>query len=578
MNAYPKEHHMDQMCQGRGRRLCLRALNKVHQSAKHRGADVCRCSAPKYIYIPTLECSAVWLASSTAGTYFTRIRGARETALKAQSLQGIVDIQEQQLQAAAGQSSDQVDTPLEKQLSRWRHEVFKLLLSSKQAQHAHQQHSQAQAEVIAKLQQQVMLAEDKATLLDSRLLDRHVDLDLAHVRSKRAEEQLQQSCRQVEDLQAELQQERQHVHGLAKAVQHANSQHLTTAASLAQAEGRIAAFLHRLSYAEERLCFALQLHQPLSSGSTSASTTGSSRLTAQENTAGGLAGTGTSLHGSQAAAVLHMEVQRLLADRATLLHNMQVLAHQAKVDLSKAVAAVQNKERAGQEQQVASRVAACLGEMEAKHRAALTDLGAQHAAQLSSAKADHAAQLSAIEADLEQQRAAFDQAIAEAHRQQQEAADEHQAQASHLAEQTAALNHTVASLQAALEAARSESQAVVLEYQQQGHLLSKQMQQHQAVLQEREYHMAAMQQQHCEEQQSVQQQHAEEISAMQRELNSSQQEVRKTQQLLRQLERQLAKFHKSRKDAALASQQMQDLQAEKEGITRRSLPGERGMY
>ena len=52
-------------------------------------------------------------------------------------------------------------------------------------------------------------------------------------------------CRQVEDLQAELQQERQHVHGLAKAVQHANSQHLTTAASLAQAEGRIAAFLHR---------------------------------------------------------------------------------------------------------------------------------------------------------------------------------------------------------------------------------------------------------------------------------------------------------------------------------------------
>lgn len=79
------------------------------------------------------------------------------------------------------------------------------------------------------------------------------------------------------------------------------------------------------------------------------------------------------------------------------------------MDLSKAVAAVQNKERAGQEQQVASRVAACLGEMEAKHRAALTDLGAQHAAQLSSAKADHAAQLSAIEADLEQQRAAFDQ-------------------------------------------------------------------------------------------------------------------------------------------------------------------------
>ena len=86
-----------------------------------------------------------------------------------------------------------------------------------------------------------------------------------------------------------------------------------------------------------------------------------------------------------------------------------MLAHQAKVDLSKAVAAVQNTERAGQEQQVANRVAACLGEMEAKHRADLTDLGAQHAAQLSSAKADHAAQLSAVKNDLEQHRAASDQ-------------------------------------------------------------------------------------------------------------------------------------------------------------------------
>jgi hypothetical protein len=77
---------------------------------------------------------------------------------------------------------------------------------------------------------------------------------------------------------------------------------------------------------------------------------------------------------------------------------LQVLAHQAKVDLSKAVAAVQHMERAAQAQQVASRVAACLGEMEAKHSAELTGLGAQHAAQLS-----------AIENDLEQQRTAFDQ-------------------------------------------------------------------------------------------------------------------------------------------------------------------------
>ncbi len=84
------------------------------------------------------------------------------------------------------------------------------------------------------------------------------------------------------------------------------------------------ASLHRLGYAEERLRFALQLHQPSSSDSTSASTTGSSRPTAQENITGGLAGAGTSLHGSQAAAVLHMEVQRLVADRAMLLHNLQV--------------------------------------------------------------------------------------------------------------------------------------------------------------------------------------------------------------------------------------------------------------
>jgi len=88
---------------------------------------------------------------------------------------------------------------------------------------------------------------------------------------------------------------------------------------------------------------------------------------------------------------------------------LQALAHQAKVDLSKAVAAVQHTEHAAQEQQVASRVAACLGEVEVKHSAELTELGAQHAALLSSAKADHAAQLSAIESDLEQQRTAFDQ-------------------------------------------------------------------------------------------------------------------------------------------------------------------------
>ncbi len=49
----------------------------------------------------------------------------------------------------------------------------------------------------------------------------------------------------------------------------------------------------------------------------------------------------------------------------------------------------------------------------------------------------------------------------------------------------------------------------------------------------------------------------QEIGTKQQELNSSQREVRKTQQLLRQLERQLAKSHNSRKEAASVSQQMQ---------------------
>lgn len=47
------------------------------------------------------------------------------------------------------------------------------------------------------------------------------------------------------------------------------------------------------------------------------------------------------------------------------------------------------------------------------------------------------------------------------------------------------------------------------------------------------------------------------MGTMQLELGGSQKELRKTQQLLRQLERQLAKSHMSRKEAATASQQMQ---------------------
>ena len=51
--------------------------------------------------------------------------------------------------------------------------------------------------------------------------------------------------RHVQGLEAELKQERQHVHSLAQTIQQANTDHLLAAASINQAEGRIAAFLHR---------------------------------------------------------------------------------------------------------------------------------------------------------------------------------------------------------------------------------------------------------------------------------------------------------------------------------------------
>lgn len=89
----------------------------------------------------------------------------------------------------------QAETPIEQQISRWRQEVFKLLLSSKQAQLAYNQQAETQAATVARLEQQVTAAEDKALLLDGRLLDRQVDLDLACLRSNRAEAQLQESGR-----------------------------------------------------------------------------------------------------------------------------------------------------------------------------------------------------------------------------------------------------------------------------------------------------------------------------------------------------------------------------------------------
>ena len=89
----------------------------------------------------------------------------------------------------------QADSPLEKQINRWRQEVFKLLLSNKQAERAHQQQGAAHASAIATLESKLAAAEDRATLLDSRLLDRHVDLELDLVKFNRAEDQLQQAQR-----------------------------------------------------------------------------------------------------------------------------------------------------------------------------------------------------------------------------------------------------------------------------------------------------------------------------------------------------------------------------------------------
>lgn len=59
----------------------------------------------------------------------------------------------------------------------------------------HKQQAADQAVTVARLQQQLKAAEDKAMLLDGRLLDRQVDLDLASMKSNRAEAQLQESYR-----------------------------------------------------------------------------------------------------------------------------------------------------------------------------------------------------------------------------------------------------------------------------------------------------------------------------------------------------------------------------------------------
>lgn len=88
---------------------------------------------------------------------------------------------------------------------------------------------------------------------------------------------------------------------------------------------------------------------------------------------------------------------------------LQVLAQQAQVDLSKAVAAVKEQEHTMQEQQVAARVAAHLAGADARHSTELHELRTEYATLMGTTKADHEAQLSAIEADLEQHKAALHQ-------------------------------------------------------------------------------------------------------------------------------------------------------------------------
>ena len=88
---------------------------------------------------------------------------------------------------------------------------------------------------------------------------------------------------------------------------------------------------------------------------------------------------------------------------------LQAMAQQAKEDLSQAVAAVQAKEHALQQQQVDARVEKYKKEAEAQHSAELSALKAQQALQLGTAQTEHAAQLRIVEAGLQQQRQSWEQ-------------------------------------------------------------------------------------------------------------------------------------------------------------------------
>ena len=71
-------------------------------------------------------------------------------------------------------SADQASMPIEKQIQRWREEVFTLLLANKQGQAEHKAQAAEAEDAQKALEQQLAAAEARALLLDSRLVDRQV--------------------------------------------------------------------------------------------------------------------------------------------------------------------------------------------------------------------------------------------------------------------------------------------------------------------------------------------------------------------------------------------------------------------
>lgn len=71
-------------------------------------------------------------------------------------------------------SADQASLPIEKQIQRWREEVFKLLLANKQAEAEHRAQVATMEATQKALERQLASSEAKGLLLESRLVDRQV--------------------------------------------------------------------------------------------------------------------------------------------------------------------------------------------------------------------------------------------------------------------------------------------------------------------------------------------------------------------------------------------------------------------